>query len=112
MTYSLLLGKFEVGETPEESALGIYENTRREWFCKVWREGVSDHFGVSGKDEPTFIQKQGERTQDGGIVWTNAGKPKSLSETMAAQAAADAAASHGSQVRKSLLLDNGGNTAL
>ena len=38
MTYSLLLGKFEVGETPEESALGIYENTRGEWFCKVWRE--------------------------------------------------------------------------
>jgi hypothetical protein len=53
---------------------------------------MSDHFGVSGKDEPTFIQKPGERTQDGGIVWTAAGKPKSLSETMAERDAADAVA--------------------
>jgi hypothetical protein len=47
--------------------------------------------GNSGPQEPTFHQKPGERTTDGGIVWVNAGKPKSLSESIAAQDAEDEA---------------------
>lgn len=32
------LGKYVVGCMPLESALGIYENSRGEWFVHVWRE--------------------------------------------------------------------------
>jgi hypothetical protein len=44
---------------------------------RIMREaGIPPAFGVSGPDEPlVWGAKRGDLTEDGGIVWTNAGKP-------------------------------------